>query len=125
VEAFRGDFLACMDDDINTAQAIAVLYEYLKPWRARMLKGEKPSNLEEARSVLREAMDVILGIWPRGEASDQSEVVSGLMELILKLRARARADKNWPIADQIRDALKALDITVEDSPQGPVYKLPK
>jgi cysteinyl-tRNA synthetase len=125
VEAFRGDFLACMDDDINTAQAIAVLYEYLKPWRARLLKGEKPSNLEEARTVLREAMDVILGIWPRGETGDQSEVVSGLMELILKLRAGARADKNWPIADQIRDALKALDITVEDSPQGPVYKLPK
>jgi cysteinyl-tRNA synthetase len=125
VEAFRRDFLACMDDDINTAQAIAVLYEYLKPWRARILKGEQPSNVAEATQALREALDGILGIWPRGEAGDQGEVVSGLMELILKLRAGARADKNWPVADQIRDALKSLDIVVEDTPQGPIYKLPK
>jgi cysteinyl-tRNA synthetase len=125
VEAFRRDFLACMDDDMNTAQAIAVLYEYLKPWRSRILKGEQPSNVAEATEVLREALEVILGIWPRGEAGDHGEVVSGLMELILRLRAGARADKNWPVADQIRDALKALDIVVEDTPEGPNYKLPK
>jgi cysteinyl-tRNA synthetase len=123
--AFRGAFNACMDDDFNTAQAIAVLYEWLKPLRARIVKGDHPSNIDDVKQVLSDAIDVILGIWPEEQGSNDAGVVPGLMELILKLRAGARADKNWPVADQIRDALKVLDIVVEDTPNGPVYKLPK
>lgn len=121
---FRDAFRACMDDDFNTAQAIAVLYEWLRPLRARILKGDVPANIEEALATVRDAVDTVLGIWPEEQASNDAGVVPGLMELILQLRAGARADKNWPVADQIRDALKALDIVVEDTPNGPVYKLP-
>ena len=42
----------------------------------------------------------------------------GLMALILDIRADARTNKNWPVADKIRNALKALNIVVEDSPTG-------
>lgn len=121
---FRDAFRACMDDDFNTAQAIAVLYEWLRPLRARILKGDVPANIEEALATVRDAVDTVLGIWPEEQASNDAGLVPGLMELILQLRAGARADKNWPVADQIRDALKALDIVVEDTPNGPVYKLP-
>jgi cysteinyl-tRNA synthetase len=114
-----------MDDDFNTAQAIAVLYEWLRPLRTRIVKGDHPSNIDDVKQVLSDAIDVILGIWPEEQGSNDAGVVPGLMELILKLRAGARADKNWPVADQIRDALKVLDIVVEDTPNGPVYKLPK
>ncbi len=122
---FTEDFRACMNDDFNTAQAIAVLYDWLKPWRARILKGEHPTNIEEVGLVLRDAIDTVLGIWPEEQVSNDAGVVLGLMELILKLRAGARADKNWTVADQIRDALKELNVVVEDTPNGPVYKLPK
>lgn len=121
---FRDAFSACMDDDFNTAQAIAVLYEWLRPLRARILKGDVPKNIEEALDAVRDAVDTVLGIWPEEQASNDASVIPGLMELILQLRAGARADKNWPVADKIRDALKALDIVVEDTPNGPVYKLP-
>ncbi len=124
-QGFREAFNACMDDDFNTAQAIAVLYEWLKPWRARIQKGDHPSNSGEVQQVLRDAVDTVLGIWPEDKPSNDAGVVPGLMELILKLRAGARADKNWPVADQIRDSLKQLDVVVEDTPNGPVYKLPK
>jgi cysteinyl-tRNA synthetase len=122
---FREAFVSCMDDDFNTAQAIAVLYEWLRPWRVRIMKGDHPSNIGEVEQVLRDAIDTVLGIWPEMQASNEASVVPGLMELILKLRAGARTDKNWPVADQIRDALKELDVVVEDTPTGPVYKLPK
>jgi cysteinyl-tRNA synthetase len=123
-QGFHGAFVACMNDDFNTAQAIAVLYEWLKPWRARILKGDHPSNITEVNQVLRETVDTVLGIWPEEQVSNDAGVVPGLMELILKLRDGARADKNWPVADQIREALKGLDVVVEDTPNGPVYKLP-
>lgn len=122
---FHVAFNACMDDDFNTAQAIAVLYEWLKPWRVRILKGDHPSNMGEVEQLLRDTVGTVLGIWPEMQTSNQATVVPGLMELILKLRAGARTDKNWPVADQIRDALKELDVVVEDTPTGPVYKLPK
>lgn len=124
-KGFRVAFNACMDDDFNTAQAIAVLYEWLKPWRVRILKGDHPSNMGEVEQVLRDTVGTVLGIWPEMQASNEASVIPGLMELILKLRAGARTDKNWPVADQIRDALKELDVVVEDTPTGPVYKLPK
>jgi cysteinyl-tRNA synthetase len=69
-------------------------------------------------------MDGILGIWPNSAPQADTQVVEGLMQLILELRAGARAEKNWPVADQIRQALQTLDITVEDTPTGPHYKLP-
>jgi cysteinyl-tRNA synthetase len=124
-QGFRAAYKACMDDDFNTAQAIAVLYEWLKPWRARILKGDHPSNIVDVVQVLRDTVDTVLGIWPEEQVSNDAGVIPGLMELILKLRAGARADKNWPVADQIRDALKELDVVVEDTASGPIYKLPK
>ena len=53
---------------------------------------------------------------PGGGADD--EFVSGLMQLILDIRADARENKNWPVADKIRDALKQLNVTVEDGKDG-------
>jgi len=124
IDKFRAAFGSCMDDDFNTAQAIAVLYEWLKPLRASITKGMIPSNRDEFVVALRDVIDAILGIWPEEVITDNTTVVPGLMDLILTFRTQARTDKNWAMADQIRDHLKKLDIVVEDTPNGPVYKLP-
>ncbi len=122
--AFKTAFEACLRDDFNTAQAIAVLYEWLRPLRADILKGQIPSNIESVQTTLRTLVEGILGIWPEEQASAGSAVLPGLMELILQLRAQVRTEKNWPLADRIRDGLKELGVVVEDTPNGPVYKLP-
>ena len=124
LEAFTSAFMQTLDDDLNTAQAIAVLYEWLKPLRAQINKQEIPSNLSAFKELLQRFMDEILGIWPSADTQADTGVVDGLMQLILELRAGARAEKNWPVADQIRQALQTLDITIEDTPAGPQYKLP-
>ena len=74
-------------------------------------------------------MAEILGIFeqpvPVEKAEEKSaapELVNALMKIILDLRQNARAEKNWKLADKIRDDLKAAGIIVEDTPQGATWK---
>ena len=53
-------------------------------------------------------------------ASD--ELVDGLMELVISLRSSLRSEKNWPLADQIRDSLNELNVTLEDGPDGTIWR---
>ncbi|AXJ00974.1 cysteinyl-tRNA synthetase [Cyclonatronum proteinivorum] len=109
-----------MNDDFNTAQAVARLFTRIKAARAACNSGKIPVNLDTFLSWTTRFLDEVLGILPDlSEASgSDSETVDGLMELILQLRREARQSKNWAVADQIRDKLTALGITVKDHPTG-------
>jgi cysteinyl-tRNA synthetase len=63
----------------------------------------------------------VLGVFrhPQAKANGQDDaLVDGLMQLILDIRADARKTKNWGVADKIRDALKDLNVVVEDGKEG-------
>ena len=60
----------------------------------------------------------VLRTAPAKKSGADDGLASGLMDLILDIRADARTNKNWPVADKIRNALKALNVVVEDSPAG-------
>lgn len=75
-------------------------------------------------TLLRE-LTALLGMFTRpvairGGADDQ--FAADLMKLVLELRADARAAKNWPVSDKIRDRLKALKVVVEDRPEGATWR---
>ena len=59
------------------------------------------------------------------EEAGRDDLTDGLMALIMDIRSKARAEKNWALADQIRDGLKALDIVIEDTAQGARWKQSK
>jgi len=130
----RSAFLENMDDDFNTGGAIGDLYELLTTLNRfadnRQLEAQKADaeTLRDFRRgvlVLRE-LSQVLGIFIRpvaAAASANDQVVGGLMQLLLDLRAEARKAKNFAVADQIRQRLAQLGITLEDRPGGTGWRL--
>jgi cysteinyl-tRNA synthetase len=121
-------FLEAMDDDFNTGGAIGVLFDLRKAINGyiganKLTESATPQQqraLTLAMTLLKE-LSQILGVFrqplPQKRSADD-ELVQGLMQLIIELRQQARQEKNWAVADRIRDALKALHITLEDSREG-------
>ena len=131
----RNSFLGKMDDDFNTGGATADLFEMARAIN-RWLDQEKLeetksataiTELQSALSILRE-LSALLGIFmkpvPKASGSDSSAaIVSGLMELVLKLRAEARARKDFATSDAVRDGLGAIGITTQDGKQGTTWQI--
>ncbi len=129
VARLRATFLDCMSDDFNTGGATGVLYELLTALNryadTRQLEGSGKTDaaiaeFERGVVVLRE-LSQILGLFHQpqesgGGASD--ELVNNLMQLLIDLRAETRKAKNFAMADQIRQRLGQLGITLEDRPGG-------
>lgn len=118
-EAYTG-----MDDDFNTAVAIAALNElgsYVHKYVNKQIADTDiaPWVLERLKSVFNEFLFSILGLQDEMDtAGGGSNTVEGLMDLIIAIRAQARTNKDWGTSDMIRDALAALDIQVKDGKEG-------
>jgi cysteinyl-tRNA synthetase len=125
----RAAFLECMDDDFNTGGGIGCLYELLKTLN-RFADAE---NLEDAKAaaasrddfrkgvVVLKELSQILGIFrPQKEQSphDGDKLLDQVMQLLIELRAEARKQKNFAMADQIRQRLTQLGVTLEDRAGG-------
>ena len=118
LEEFRGEVVSKLNDDFNTAQAIAVLFDRLKPLRKAVREGQAPSNLNEVMELLHEIVDGVLGLWPEGGGSDHRELTEELIELLLEIRTNARKEKNFELSDTIRDRLNEMGVEVMDSAEG-------
>ena len=113
VDGARARFDEAMNDDLGTPDALAALFEL----RRAFLQGAlAPAEAAAARAFLERA-DSVLAVIDRGEASLDAEV-----EELIERRAAARAAKDWPAADAIRDRLEELGIELEDTPGGVVWK---
>lgn len=106
-------FIAAMDDDMNTADAIAAVFELVRDINTVIAAGANKATLELAAKVFDELTDVLGIVYNRSKASLDDEV-----EELIAQRAQARKDKNWALADEIRDKIKAMGIVLEDTPQG-------
>jgi cysteinyl-tRNA synthetase len=112
VGAFRRDFEEAVNDDLNIPRALGVVWNVIR-------YGRKSKDL--FAFLIR--MDSILGldIAKAGEAA-AGELLDPEIEELVKQRQQARKDRNWKLADEIRDRLKGMGIILEDTPQGVKWK---
>ena len=116
------DFIAAMDDDINSAKAIAVLFDLNRQIRNEQL----PRSQREQAALMLVKLGRVLGFFQNLESILQDSVPDlskQLMELILAYRAQARAKKDWAVSDRIRDDLAALGIEIKDTPEGCTWSI--
>nr|WP_208320913.1 cysteine--tRNA ligase [Alicyclobacillus sacchari] len=109
----RSAFVAAMDDDFNTADAISAIFDGVRLINTR-LESERltMADLQAYRNLIVELLDV-LGIPEQREAQIEAEV-----EALIQERQAARARRDFARADEIRDILKHRGILLEDTPQG-------
>lgn len=113
LEKYKDKFIAAMEDDLNTADAISVVFELIKAINTETVSEVSKEFAEKCLSLIDELTDV-LGLL-RGE---EEEGIDAELEQLIKERAEARAAKNFARSDEIRDLLKSRGITLKDTPQG-------
>ncbi len=114
LDQHREKFIEVMDDDLNTADGIAAVFELVSEINLDVKDGASKSFAEEALKRLKELTDV-LGLFG-GE--DEEEGLGDDIRALIDERQAARKEKNWARADEIRDQLAAMGITLKDTPQG-------
>lgn len=112
-DKYREKFIAAMDDDINTADAIAAIFELVRDVNTALSENATAAFAKECHIRVRELCDVLGIIGKREEKSLDSEV-----EEMIEKRQAARKEKNFAEADRIRDELNKMGIILEDTPQG-------
>ena len=114
LDALKDKYIAAMDDDLNTADAISVLFEIVSEANKSITatSGYSKQAIEYAINMLLE-LGGVLGLLQKKDEGTNDEV-----DAILEERAKARAEKNWAKSDELRDKLKEMGIIVKDTPQG-------
>ena len=118
LNTYKAAFLDAMNDDFNTPQAIAVLFDLTKEVNRLLVSGEAfdVRSLREIEACVEE-LSGILGVTLGEEVAGgapAAQLEAGLMQVIIDVRKELRAQKLWPIADKIRDGLGHLGIVLED-----------
>lgn len=113
---FVARFVEAMDDDLNTADAIAVMFETVKYANTNLSEASSQTSVSALYDALME-MGGVLGILYREKETLELDVQSLIDE-----RQAARKNRDFARADQIRDELKAQGIVLEDTPQGVKWK---
>ena len=109
----RQQFIEAMSDDLNTADAIAALFELVRDINSNVIAANaNKGTVEAAIKAFDELADVLGLVYNREKEDLDSEI-----EALIEQRTQARKDRNWAEADRIRDELKAKGIVLEDTAQ--------
>ena len=119
-------FMEAMDEDMNTPQALAVIFDQIKETKkfsVNISNGEEAEALNYSYNSLRKKLEEVLGIVLFMEEENKNfknndKLTGNLIELLIKLRADARKEKNFKLSDEIRDNLKELGIEIQDNKDG-------
>ncbi len=113
-------FIEAMDDDLNTADAISVLFDLARDINTHLNASTQPSKelCQYALEMFNRLADVLGLLYSRKTQSLDEEI-----EALIARRSKARAEKDWATADRIRDELKARNVVLEDTPQGIKWRI--
>lgn len=117
VAELKTQFITEMDDDFNTANGISVLFELSK--QANYYLMEKNTSTEVIDGFLSQFEDFFSVLRL---TLQEAELLDEEVEELIEKRVQARKDRNFQLADEIRDKLKEMNIILEDTPQGIRWK---
>ncbi len=115
---FKKKFIDAMEDDLNTADAIAAIFEMVR--FSNSLENPTKGDIDLAKGTILETGGVLGLLQNTDKGSLDDEI-----EALIKERNEARKNKNWALADKIRDDLKARGIALLDTPDGVKWKIEK
>ncbi len=125
-EALEARFHAAMEDDFNTPEALAAMFELAR--EINRVRGDDPAHAAALGALLRE-LGGLLGIlqddpevYLRGGESGSTGLGDAEIESLIERRNAAKQNRNWSEADAIRDQLKDAGIVLEDSPAGTTWR---
>ena len=124
IKEFDEKFVLAMDEDMNTPQALATIFEQIKYTNKLLTKFEDRKDviceIKSSYESLKNKIENVLGIKLESEKKFEksSELTDKLIDLLLEVRKDARIEKNFKLSDKIRDSLKNLGIEIKDAKDG-------
>ncbi len=113
VETRKNEFITAMEDDLNTADALAAIFTLVRDINSTIANGAKKATLEACADMFDQLTGVLGLVYNRKEETLDSEI-----EALIEKRTEARKAKDFKTADEIRDKLKEMGIVLEDTAQG-------
>ena len=113
IEKRKQEFIAAMDDDLNTADALAAIFMLVRDINTLIAEGAGKASLEACADMFDQLTGVLGLVYNR-----KTEALDSDIEALIEQRTAARNAKDFKTADEIRDKLKAMGIVLEDTPQG-------
>ena len=129
IDEFDKKFEDAMDEDLNTPQALATIFDQIRETNKFISANENEISavcfeIKKSYASLKEKIENVFGIAVEAENTvkeengENMELTKKLIELLLKIRNEARSEKNFKLADRIRDELNSLGIKIEDNKDG-------
>jgi len=127
LDEYRNRFIEAMDDDFNTAGALAALFDMTREINTQINSGEPISRgtLAGIDRLYRELGGKVLGLIPDdlGMERTSSDLSPSLMQILIDMRNEYRQNKEFAKADAIRDRLTLLGVVLEDHPNGTTWRV--
>jgi len=129
IKQFEDKFNAAMDDDFNTAQAVAVIFDFVKEVNRTIAENENinVSFYKNVKAFLERTAVEVLGIMNFNveDKIENKDIDVKVIQQMIEKRTEAKNEKDYALADEIRKKLKALGVELKDSKEGTTYKLVK
>ena len=119
-------FIQAMNDDFNTAQGIGVIFELIKEinkyTEVEKISEEGLKALQMAYDYIENIMENVFGVTLKSQ-ENIGNLTADLVEFLLEIRRKARAEKNWALSDEIRDRLGEMGIKIKDGKDKTIWSL--
>lgn len=123
-QIYKAKFMAAMDDDFNTPEAIGVLFALAREMNRLKAIGEHESAL--IHGVILQQLGAVLGLLQQAPdqflQGDKVQTDVAMIEQLITERDQARQTKDWHTADQVRDKLQAIGVELEDTAAGTIWR---
>ncbi len=125
LDSFKSRFASAMNDDLNSPQAIATLFEASREINAQLSSQASAAFINTAKAFYEVSLGQVLGVLSTKETTQNPELLTNVLELLIEQRQEARQRRDFAAADALRDKLYALGVQIEDSAEGSRWKLLK